>query len=939
MDSSDTPTECLGIKFATNADRRRHFSDLLATKLRNPEFRKLDGFPSGSDEDILALSDPPYYTACPNPWIPEFVKRYGTPYNPASPYHRKPFAADVSEGKNHPIYVAHPYHTKVPHRAIMRYVLHFTAPGDFVFDGFAGTGMTGVACQLCGDRKEVEALGYRVGVDGTIFNEDGVAFSKLGVRKVLLNDLSPAATFIAHNYLAPIDQDVLEQEVQRIAAELRHEFGWMYETADPRTGTRGEINYVIWSDVNICTECAKDFIFWDVALDKKAGAIADTITCPHCKAHQPKRGLLRKVETIFDARLGKPISQAKQVPVLIDYSIERKRFQKIPDKDDIALINNISNSPAAMGVPAYELPAGNNTLQPKASHGLSHTHHFYTERTLKILTAYLSEASTSPVRDTLYFIFTSAHQYTNRLCRLHVGNFFNRKGGTVDKPLNATLYMPSLSVETNAISRLVLRSRVREALIAKTNDSLISTQSSSKLPTIPSSSIDYIFVDPPFGANIMYSEVNSLWESWLGILTNNTHEAVHNEAQNKDFQHYGRLMRDCFAECFRVLKPGRWMTIEFSNTKASVWNLIQSTLQESGFIVGNVSAIDKQKGSFKAMTTPTAVKQDLVISAYKPNGGLEERFSKTGHTKNGVWDFVRTHLKNLPTVKAKAGQLEFIVERDPRIIFDRMIAFYVSHTTPVPLSSAEFQSALTEQFSVRDGMIFLPEQVAEYDKKRAVMETMDLGELFVCDERTAIAWLRRFLTDRPSVLSDINPDFMQQLSIGWKKWETRPELKTLLEQNFLQYHGEEEVPSQIHAYLSTQYKDLRKLQKFNDLLRAKGKDRWFVPDPKKAIDVEALRDKRLLEEFWSFLPPGHKLQSEAGAQALPGLEAGQAKGPKKKLKEVRTEAIRVGFKHCFQTKDYQTILAVARQLPEGIIEEDEQLQMIYDMAEMRADGA
>jgi len=116
--------ECLGQTFASEDARREHYLKLLAHKLKDPEFRKIEGFPIGKDEDILALSDPPYYTACPNPWLGEFIKGYGTPYDPKQPYHREPFAADVSEGKNHPIYNAHSYHTKVPHRAIMRYLLH-----------------------------------------------------------------------------------------------------------------------------------------------------------------------------------------------------------------------------------------------------------------------------------------------------------------------------------------------------------------------------------------------------------------------------------------------------------------------------------------------------------------------------------------------------------------------------------------------------------------------------------------------------------------------------------------------------------------------------------------------------------------------------------------------------------------------------------------------
>jgi hypothetical protein len=397
-------------------------------------------------------------------------------------------------------------------------------------------------------------------------------------------------------------------------------------------------------------------------------------------------------------------------------------------------------------------------------------------------------------------------------------------------------------------------------------------------------------------------------------------------------------MRACFAEAFRILKPGRWMTVEFSNTQASVWNSIQTSLQEVGFVVANVSALDKQSGSYRAVTTTTAVKQDLIISAYKPNGGLEERFAKRGETEEGVWDFMRTHMKNLPIVKAQGGQLIYIAERDPRILYDRMVAFYVGHSTPVPLSSAEFQAGLAEKFPERDGMFYLPEQVNEFDKKRAQVENIGQLSIFVEDERSAINWLRNFLKTRPSVSQDIQPEFMQQLGASWKKWEARPEMSALLDQNFLCYDGSGEVPSQIHAYLSTQFKELRNLPKDSPQLKNKAKNRWYVPDPKKNVDVETLRNKRLLEEFWSYLPEGYtppSLTANKG-QTLPGLTVPRPKIPKgKKLKELRTEAVRVGFKHCYQQKDYATIIVVADMIPESVLNEDEQLQMIYDTAVTR----
>ena len=96
--TSTGPVECLGQTFSSDQARREHFLRLLAEKLKDPEFRKQEGFPQGTDEAILAMSDPPYYTACPNPWLPEFVKHYGKPYDPSVKYSREPLAIDVSVG-------------------------------------------------------------------------------------------------------------------------------------------------------------------------------------------------------------------------------------------------------------------------------------------------------------------------------------------------------------------------------------------------------------------------------------------------------------------------------------------------------------------------------------------------------------------------------------------------------------------------------------------------------------------------------------------------------------------------------------------------------------------------------------------------------------------------------------------------------------------------
>ncbi|HOK00164.1 MAG TPA: DNA methyltransferase, partial [Termitinemataceae bacterium] len=353
--ASASPVTCLGMTFPNDAARRAYFTEELRKKLKDPEFRNIEGFPIASDEAILALSDPPYYTACPNPWIAEMIKAWEAEKPPKGEdyhYHREPFAADVSEGKNDPIYNAHSYHTKVPHKAIMRYILHYTEPGDIVFDGFCGTGMTGVAAQLCGDRSTVESLGYKVDADGVIYQEEQdeagktiwKPFSRLGARRAVLNDLSPAATFIAYNYNTPVDVKAFEREARRILKEVEDECGWMYETLHTDGKTRGKINYTVWSDVFICPDCSGEVVFWDAAVDQAAGKVREEFPCPHCGALLTKRRMDRAWVNKYDSALKQTIRQAKQVPVLINYTVQGKRADKKPDAFDLELIEKIEQS-------------------------------------------------------------------------------------------------------------------------------------------------------------------------------------------------------------------------------------------------------------------------------------------------------------------------------------------------------------------------------------------------------------------------------------------------------------------------------------------------------------------------------------------------------------------------------------------------------------------
>ncbi len=818
----------------------------------------------------------------------------------------------------------------------MRYILHYTDPGDVVFDGFCGTGMTGVAAQMCGNKEAIESLGYKVERDGTILDESGKPFSKLGARFAVLNDLSPAATFIAYNYNTPVDAKAFEREAKRILKDVEEECGWMYctlsseklediERARSLLKDRGKdfskeplswgrINYTVWSDVFSCPECGGEIIFWEAAVDKEEGKVNSDFPCPHCGAALTKKRMERVIETKFDSAIGETVKQAKQVPVLINYSKGKKRYEKKPDDFDLALIEYIEKSEIPYWYPTYRMPEGFNTEQPKISHGFTHVHHFYTKRNLWALASFFENAGQSKFRRILMGAIKSSLSYSTRMVKVNVPRLLSAGGLFSFGAITGTLYIPSLGGERSIIDSV--QGKINTTLRAVKADwtfQAITDQSTSHVQNLCARSSDYIFTDPPFGGNLMYSELNFLWEAWLKVFTNNAPEAIMNNVQQKGLLEYQELMTRCFKEYYRVLKPGRWMTVEFHNSQNSVWNAIQEAIQRAGFVIADVRTLDKQQGTFKQVTSTGAVKQDLIISAYKPNGGLEDRFKLEAGTEEGVWDFLREHLKRLPVFIEKDGVSELIVERTDYLLYDRMIAFHIQRGRSIPMSASEFYKGLRQRFHERESMFFMPDQASEYDRKRINVNELRQLALFVTDEDSAIQWLRLQLQNKPQTFQELQPQFMP-ISRSWAKHEKEIELKELLEDNFLKYDCIGPVPAQIWSWLLKSPKMREKMKELtpetaDSSLKSEARDRWYVPDPARAQDLERVREKGLLKEFEEY-------RNHVG----------------KKLRVFRTEAVRTGFKKLWSEKDYRGIIQVAEKLSEKVIQEDPKLLMYYDNA-------
>jgi hypothetical protein len=207
-----------------------------------------------------------------------------------------------------------------------------------------------------------------------------------------------------------------------------------------------------------------------------------------------------------------------------------------------------------------------------------------------------------------------------------------------------------------------------------------------------------------------------------------------------------------------------------------------------------------------------------------------------------------------------------------------MVGYHVARNTLVPMTAAEFYAGLDQRFPVRDSMYFLPSQVEEYERFRITFKELAAQELFIRDESTAVQWLRQTLKDKPRTYADIHPLFMREMQSSVASWEAMPELREMLEGNFV----------------------------------TDDKGRWSVPDPKKSEHLDQLRTRALLKEF-----EGYK----------------DGRGP---LTRFRTEAVRAGFKAAWAAKDYTTIASVGQRLPSDVFVEDSALLHYFRNAERLA---
>jgi 16S rRNA G966 N2-methylase RsmD/predicted RNA-binding Zn-ribbon protein involved in translation (DUF1610 family) len=504
---------------------------------------------------------------------------------------KAPIQRSLVPASHPPHYLMHKYWARKPHNIVRAYIEHFCDPGGIVLDPFSGSGVT-----------LIEALSSG--------------------RKAIAIDLNPVATLITEASVDPFDPDQAKSCFDDIQVCVKERVDHFYTTTCRNCGSRAIVNYYVWENVAPCMACSAMI---PLGSAKKQGG---RYTCSECGQTQVVRSSMIKGERI----------------VSLNYSCSRcngrKSSNKTPDQADFELLEELNKIPVKGVIKNARMFRNRRTL----THDNVTVESLFTTRNLYLLSLVKEaiHAIAHPALVRLFeFTFTSCIAQASRLIAFR--NNLTTGGPAWSVP---GFWIPNLHLELNPWNcfanrfERVVRGKKQVGTILEGNpyrpaaefqdlrqgaNAWILNVSSTDLDTyVPDESIDYIFTDPPYGDSVPYLEFSSLWNAWIDRPVDFEKEIVisNSDERHKDRDSYALLLKKVMRECYRVLKPGRWLSLTFNNRDIYVWKAIVDAAVEANFhLVNSVYQAPAVIPSKAQLAKAGSTTGDIILNFQKPLPG------------------------------------------------------------------------------------------------------------------------------------------------------------------------------------------------------------------------------------------------------------------------------------------------------------------------------
>lgn len=429
-------------------------------------------------------------------------------------------------------------------------------------------------------------------------------------RKAVANDINPIATFITKNTCcAPIDMNKLYREFHRIESNVKHEVLKMYELTDH------------------CPEC---------------GA---TLYAKHIV-----RGPLQKGKWIVEARCLNCGSKKGSL----------RRFLEDKEKEEIS---RIEQQKILYWYPIKEFLDGREIMRLKRQN-IRYVHQLFTLRNLKALSMLfkqIQEIKDEEIKQIFLLCFSNTLLHVSKLKSESLRPMSANSYYCMDDWIEENVWLrfenrfkwhwgvAKGKEETNRLIGNYYRPANSFNELLKDGTFLLLNQSATDLYNIPDNSIDYCFTDPPYGGSIQYFELTYVWRTWLQMEDEFINdEIIVNDFQQKNKNTYELMLSRAFSEIYRVLKPGRWMTVTFNNLDQKIWMALINACRKAGFEKVNIVLQEPVGKSFVQSWASRSVKRDLILNFRKPKSGYKtaSKKTKTFTPEEIIYEAAYAYLKN-----------------------------------------------------------------------------------------------------------------------------------------------------------------------------------------------------------------------------------------------------------------------------------------------------